>query len=102
VRRRAFCGIVQRFRLCWPRPKFSFADSEQIFMIPADPYGRTDKLADSLLDVLVARLEARGKHPFFEQMLTEYLDVMQIGKRGRSWIGAVGPELRPDRRRGAR
>jgi ubiquinone/menaquinone biosynthesis C-methylase UbiE len=49
-------------------------------MSPTDPYGRTDKLADSLLEVLVARLEARGKHPFFEKMLTEYLDVMQIDK----------------------
>ncbi len=47
-------------------------------MSPADPYGRTDKLDDSLLEVVVARLEARGKHPFFERMLTEYLDVMQI------------------------
>lgn len=47
-------------------------------MRPADPYGRTDKLDGSLLDVVVTRLEARGKHPFFERMLTEYLDIMQI------------------------
>lgn len=47
-------------------------------MARADPYGRTDTLDPSLLEVLVTRLEARGKHPFFERMLTEYLDAMQI------------------------
>lgn len=47
-------------------------------MSSADPYGRTDKLDDSLLDVVVTRLEARGKHAFFQKMLTEYLDIMQI------------------------
>lgn len=47
-------------------------------MRPADPYGKTDKLADSLLEVVVARLEARGRHAFFEKMLTEYLDVMRV------------------------
>jgi len=49
-------------------------------MSAADPYGRTDKLGDSLLEVVVTRLEARGKHPVFERMLTEYLDVMQIDR----------------------
>jgi SAM-dependent methyltransferase len=44
----------------------------------ADPYGRTDRLDESLLEVLVTRLEARGKHPYFERMLAEYLDVMRI------------------------
>lgn len=44
----------------------------------ADPYGRTDKLDGGLLDVLVTRLEARGKHPHFARMLTDYLDAMQI------------------------
>jgi len=47
-------------------------------MSPADPYGKTDKLDQSLLDVLVTRLEARGKHPIFEGMLKEYLSVMEI------------------------
>lgn len=49
-------------------------------MSAADPYGRTDKLDSSLLDVVVTRLEARGKHPFFQRMLTEYLEVMQIDR----------------------
>jgi predicted TPR repeat methyltransferase len=30
------------------------------------------------LDVLIARLEARGKHPRFEMMMREYLDAMAI------------------------
>ena len=41
-----------------------------------DPYHITDKLDDSLLEVIVTRLEARGKHPFFEGMLQDYLDAM--------------------------
>src|SRR5687768_16924244 len=49
-------------------------------MSPADPYGKTDKLDQPLLDVVVTRLEARGKHPIFEGMLTEYLEVMEIDK----------------------
>ena len=47
-------------------------------MKPSDPYAVTDKLDDSLLQVIVTRLETRGKHPSFERMLNEYLDAMQI------------------------
>src|SRR5262245_27087952 len=47
-------------------------------MSPADPLGRTDKLDNTVLEALVTRLEARGKHPLFEGMLTEYLDLMRI------------------------
>src|ERR1700730_5547389 len=43
-----------------------------------DPYGTTDKLEDALLQVMVMRLEARGKHPKFKQMLDDYLDGMDI------------------------
>jgi ubiquinone/menaquinone biosynthesis C-methylase UbiE len=43
-----------------------------------DPFGRTDKLDPLMLDVLVARFEARGKHPQFSKMLMEYLDAMDI------------------------
>jgi ubiquinone/menaquinone biosynthesis C-methylase UbiE len=43
-----------------------------------DPYAVTDRLDDSLLQVIVTRLEARGKHPQFERMLRDYLDAMQI------------------------
>lgn len=43
-----------------------------------DPYGRTDRLDETSLEAIVARLEARGRHPFFQKMLGEYLDVMRI------------------------
>ena len=39
-----------------------------------DPYRITDKLEEELLDVIVTRLEARGKHRFFQDVLQEYLD----------------------------
>lgn len=47
-------------------------------MKPNDPYAATDKLDESLLQVIVTRLETRGKHPLFEKMLQDYLDAMQI------------------------
>jgi len=47
-------------------------------MKPIDPYATTDQLDDSLLQVIVTRLEARGKHPLFAKMLQDYLDAMQI------------------------
>jgi ubiquinone/menaquinone biosynthesis C-methylase UbiE len=43
-----------------------------------DPYRITDKLQDPLLDVMVSRLEARGDHWFFQNVLREYLDAMDI------------------------
>ena len=43
-----------------------------------DPYRITDKLEDKLLDVMVSRLEARGNHWFFQNVLREYLDAMDI------------------------
>jgi ubiquinone/menaquinone biosynthesis C-methylase UbiE len=43
-----------------------------------DPYRITDKLEEELLDVIVTRLEARGKHRFFQDVLQEYLDAMDI------------------------
>ena len=43
-----------------------------------DPYRITDKLEDGLLDVMVSRLEARGAHWFFQKVLREYLDAMDI------------------------
>jgi SAM-dependent methyltransferase len=43
-----------------------------------DPYRITDKLEDPLLDVMVSRLEARGKHWFFQSVLREYLEAMDI------------------------
>jgi ubiquinone/menaquinone biosynthesis C-methylase UbiE len=38
----------------------------------------TDRLDESLLQVIVARLEARGNHSFFATMLHAYLDAMHI------------------------
>jgi hypothetical protein len=43
-----------------------------------DPFRITDKLEDVLLDVMVSRLEVRGKHWFFQKVLREYLDAMDI------------------------
>jgi SAM-dependent methyltransferase len=48
-------------------------------MSSIDPFGRTDKLDDSVLEALVSRFEARGKHPLFSKMLHEYLDAMNPG-----------------------
>jgi ubiquinone/menaquinone biosynthesis C-methylase UbiE len=47
-------------------------------MATVDVYAITDKLDDTLLQVLATRLEARGQHPRFQAMLTEYLDAMNI------------------------
>jgi SAM-dependent methyltransferase len=47
-------------------------------MASRDPYAATDLLDDSLLQVIITRLETRGKHPLFEKMLQDYLDAMQI------------------------
>ena len=43
-----------------------------------DVYGMTDRLSPAIADVIVARLEARGKHPFFQKMMHDYLDAMDI------------------------
>jgi 2-polyprenyl-3-methyl-5-hydroxy-6-metoxy-1,4-benzoquinol methylase len=43
-----------------------------------DVYRITDKLDHPTLDVVVTRLEARGKHPRFIAMMDQYLDAMYI------------------------
>jgi ubiquinone/menaquinone biosynthesis C-methylase UbiE len=43
-----------------------------------DVYRITNKLDDATLDVLMTRLEARGKHPRFVDMMRDYLDAMAI------------------------
>jgi hypothetical protein len=43
-----------------------------------DVYRITDKLDEPTLDVVVTRLEARGKHPRFIAMMEQYLDAMDI------------------------
>jgi ubiquinone/menaquinone biosynthesis C-methylase UbiE len=47
-------------------------------MNTVDPYRRTDKLDSSLLEVIVSRLEARGRHQNFTRILNEYIDAMHI------------------------
>jgi ubiquinone/menaquinone biosynthesis C-methylase UbiE len=47
-------------------------------MSSVDPYAMTDRLDDALIQVVVTRLEARGKHPLFAKMLQDYLDAMRI------------------------
>jgi ubiquinone/menaquinone biosynthesis C-methylase UbiE len=47
-------------------------------MKSSDPYAVTDSLDDSLLQVIVTRLETRGRHPAFEKMLMDYLNAMSI------------------------
>jgi ubiquinone/menaquinone biosynthesis C-methylase UbiE len=47
-------------------------------MSATDLFGKTDLLDAATLDALVARFEARGKHPAFSNMLHEYLDAMLI------------------------
>lgn len=47
-------------------------------MSTVDVYRVTDKLDDLTLDVVVTRLEARGKHPRFIAMMNQYLDAMGI------------------------
>ena len=43
-----------------------------------DVYRITNALDDATLEVLVTRLEARGKHPRFAEMLRDYLDAMKV------------------------
>ena len=47
-------------------------------MATVDVYRVTDQLDESTLDAVAARLEARGKHPRFMQMIDEYLAAMSI------------------------
>jgi ubiquinone/menaquinone biosynthesis C-methylase UbiE len=43
-----------------------------------DPYGMTDKLDETMLQVIATRLEARRENPFFTRVMKEYLDAMHI------------------------
>src|SRR5688572_13911660 len=47
-------------------------------MSTVDVYKITDQLDDPTLDVVVKRLEARGKHPRFIEMMEQYLQAMHI------------------------
>jgi ubiquinone/menaquinone biosynthesis C-methylase UbiE len=52
-------------------------------MTSVDPFGRTDKLDETMLEALVVRFEARGKHPLFSKMFQEYLEAMHIDRAGK-------------------
>lgn len=52
-------------------------------MASIDPFGRTDKLDDTMLAALVTRFEARSKNPQFSKMLGDYLDAMRIARTAR-------------------
>jgi len=43
-----------------------------------DVYGMTDKLDSPILDAIATRLEIRGNHAFFQKMLQDYLEAMDI------------------------
>jgi ubiquinone/menaquinone biosynthesis C-methylase UbiE len=47
-------------------------------MNTSDVYGATDKLSDTILEVVATRLEARGKFQSFQKMMKEYLNAMNI------------------------
>jgi SAM-dependent methyltransferase len=47
-------------------------------MATVDVYRITDQLDDATLDVLATRLEARGKHPKFFEMMREYFDAVGV------------------------
>jgi ubiquinone/menaquinone biosynthesis C-methylase UbiE len=47
-----------------------------------DPFRITDELGNALLDVMVSRLEVRGNHAFFQKVLREYLEAMDIDMAG--------------------
>jgi ubiquinone/menaquinone biosynthesis C-methylase UbiE len=51
-------------------------------MSAIDPFGRTDTLDHGMLEALVVRFEARGKHPLFSQMLHDYLNAMHVEDTG--------------------
>ena len=51
-------------------------------MASNDPFRVTDQLDDVVLDAIAARLEVRGRHPAFVDMLDDYLDAMGVDDAG--------------------
>lgn len=43
-----------------------------------DPYGRTFQMDEPTLAAIAARLEARGKHPFFAQVIEDYMAALGL------------------------
>jgi ubiquinone/menaquinone biosynthesis C-methylase UbiE len=54
----------------------------EVDMPTMDVFSKTDQLEDTILDVMVERLETRGSHPQFVAMMDEYLDAMTIDEAG--------------------
>jgi ubiquinone/menaquinone biosynthesis C-methylase UbiE len=54
----------------------------EVDMPAMDVFSMTDKLENAVLDVVVERLETRGAHPRFVEMMDEYLDAMAIDSAG--------------------
>jgi SAM-dependent methyltransferase len=54
------------------------ARDKEAAMSTFDVYGMTDKVNATIADAIVARLEARGKNPYFQMMMTDYFDAMDI------------------------
>lgn len=52
-------------------------------MSTVDVYRVTAELDDPTLDVMIARLETRGRQPRFARMMHEYLDAMNIAGASR-------------------
>ena len=66
-------------------------------MKSSDPYAVTDSLDDALLQVIVTRLETRGRHPPFEKMLMRLSDAMRSTRRRRCWTWDAAPASPPAR-----
>lgn len=47
-------------------------------MVGSDPWNVTDRLESSILDAMITRLESRGANGFFQDMLNDYVDAMDI------------------------
>lgn len=51
-------------------------NTKQIF----DPYGKTHTLDKPIIEAIATRLEARGRQPDFQRMLTDYVEAMEIDR----------------------
>ncbi len=69
-------------------------------MATVDVYRITDELDDPTLDAVAVRLEARGKHPRFVEMMHEYLAAMESTPQRACSIWAAGRASRRERLRG--
>ncbi len=52
--------------------------ADQTQLRSPDPYGRTHEMDERTLAAIAARLEARGKHPFFTRVIDDYMDALAL------------------------